>query len=74
MNSTSTFSAEPNIIFECSDLRKDIGLMVTKSNNDDKNKFGLHLYYDYTNQAIAMILDIKKRTLLKCLNHWKSIF
>jgi hypothetical protein len=30
-----------------------------KKDNDDKNKFELHLYNDYTNQAIAMILDIK---------------
>jgi hypothetical protein len=29
------------------------------SNNDDKNKFELHLYNDYTNQAVVMILDIK---------------
>jgi hypothetical protein len=29
------------------------------SNNDDKKKFELHLYNDYTNQAIVMVLDIK---------------
>jgi hypothetical protein len=30
-----------------------------KKSDNDENKFELHLYNEYTNQAIAMILDIK---------------
>jgi hypothetical protein len=48
------------IIFECSDVRHDTGLLLLKRKSDKKNKFELHLYNNYTkNQAIAMILDIK---------------
>jgi hypothetical protein len=45
------------IIFECSDVRQDTGLLLLKRKKDEK--FELHLHDDYTNQAIAMILDIK---------------
>ena len=52
-----------NIIFECSDLRNDIGLMVTttKSNDDDKcnNHFQLHLYDGYNDVALVMNIDIQ---------------
>lgn len=54
----------PNIVFECSDFRRDTGLLLLKQKSDDK--FELHLHNDYTNQVkIAMILDIKD--LLECL-------
>jgi hypothetical protein len=60
-NPFSSNLTDPTIIFECSDTRLDIGLLLLKrKKDDDKNKFELHLYNDYTkNQAIAMILDIK---------------
>jgi hypothetical protein len=51
---------DPIIIFECSDVRRDTGLLLLKRKKDhDENKFELHLHNDYTNQAIAIILDIK---------------
>ena len=46
-----------NIVFECSDIRRDMGLLLLKRKNDDK--FELHLYNDYTDQAIAMVLSIE---------------
>lgn len=49
----------PDIIFECNDFRQDIGLLLLKQNKSDENKFELHLHYDNTNRAIAMVLDIK---------------
>ncbi len=50
MNSLT--ASPPNIIFECSDIKHDIGLMVTttKSNDYDdkcKNHFQLQLYDGY---------------------------
>ena len=53
-----------NIIFECSDIRNDIGLMVTttKSNDDDdkcNNHFQLHLYDGYNDIALVMNIDIQ---------------
>ena len=48
---------DTNIIFECSDVRRDMGLLLLKRNNDDK--FELHLHNDYTDQAIAMVLSIE---------------
>jgi hypothetical protein len=45
------------IIFECNDIRRDTGLILLKRKSDEK--FELHLHDDYTNQAIAMVLDIK---------------
>jgi hypothetical protein len=56
LNSTSSFAA-PNIIFDCSDLRNDIGLMVTK--NIDDNAFQLHLYDGYNDTALVMNIDIQ---------------
>jgi hypothetical protein len=67
LNPSSSFSyfspssyaaAEPNIIFECSDLRNDIGLMVTKNKND--NKFQLHLYDGYNDTALVMNISIQE--------------
>jgi hypothetical protein len=52
-------STTTTIIFECSDFRRDTGLLLLKQKKDPLNKFELHLYNDYTNQAIAMVLDIK---------------
>jgi hypothetical protein len=54
-------TTDPIIIFECSDVRRDnTGLILLKrTKNSNNNKFELHLHNDYTNQAIAMILDIK---------------
>jgi hypothetical protein len=46
------------IIFECNDIRHDTGLLLLKRKKNDE-KFELHLHNDYSNQAIAMILDIK---------------
>jgi hypothetical protein len=54
---SSLDASSPSIIFECSDLRQDTGLILLKRRSDDR--FELHLHDDYTNQAIAMILDIK---------------
>jgi hypothetical protein len=66
LDNTSTTTNPPptnqtnNItIFECSDFRRDTGLLLLKQKKDPSNKFELHLHDDYTNQAIAMILDIK---------------
>jgi hypothetical protein len=49
------------IIFECNDFRRDTGLILLKrtKNSNNNDKFEIHLHDDYTNQAIAMILDIK---------------
>ena len=59
-NPFSSNLTDPTIIFEYSDTRRDTGLLLLKQkNSNDENKFELHLYNDYTNQAIAMILDIK---------------
>jgi hypothetical protein len=58
-NPSSTNQTNNIIIFEYNDFRRDTGLILLKRNkksNDDENKFELHLYNDYTNQAIAMIL------------------
>jgi len=62
LNSLTT--SPPNIVFECSDIKNDIGLMVTtttKSNDDDKynNHFQLHLYDGYNDLALVMNIDIK---------------
>jgi hypothetical protein len=60
LNSLTT--PPPNIIFECSDLKNDIGLMVTNSNNDndnENNNFQLHLYDGYNDIALVMNIGIK---------------
>ena len=46
-----------NIVFECSDIKRDMGLLLLKRKIDDK--FELHLHNDYTSQAIAMVLSIE---------------
>jgi hypothetical protein len=62
INSLTT--SPPNIIFECSDLSNDIGLMVTittTKNNDHDQKctnFQLHLYDGYNDIALVMNIDI----------------
>ena len=50
-NSTTT------IIFECKDFRRDTGLLLFKRQKD--SKFEIHLYNDYTMDAIAMVLSIE---------------
>jgi hypothetical protein len=54
---SSSLDTSPIIIIECNDVRRDTGLLLLKRKKDEK--FELHLHDDYTNQAIAMILDIK---------------
>jgi hypothetical protein len=44
-----------NIIFECSDIKRDMGLLLLKRKD---LKFELHLHNDYTDQAMAMVLEI----------------
>jgi hypothetical protein len=53
----NSLPSPPNIIFECSDLKNDIGLMVTKNNDD--NEFQLHLYDGYNDTALVMNIDIQ---------------
>lgn len=50
-----------NIIFECSDLKNDIGLMVTstKNNNTDNDDFQLHLYDGYNDIALVLNINIQ---------------
>jgi hypothetical protein len=59
----NSLTTSPNIIFECSDIKHDVGLMVTttKSNDDnnDNNNFQLHLYDGYNDIAIVMNMDIR---------------
>lgn len=74
-STTSTTTTNPPnptiIIFECSDVRYDTGLLLLKQKKDPLNKFELHLYNDYTNQAIAMILDIKDfARMFECLEEY----
>jgi hypothetical protein len=49
-------TADPTIVFECSDIRRDMGLLLLKRKD---NKFELHLHNDYTCQAMAMVLSIE---------------
>ncbi len=44
-----------NIVFQCSDFKRDTGLLLLKRKGE--GKFEIHLHNDYTNQAIAMELD-----------------
>jgi hypothetical protein len=52
-----------NIIFECSDIKNDIGLMVTKNNNStvdtDNDNFQLHLYDGYHDIALVINMCIQ---------------
>ena len=48
---------DPTIIFECSDVKKDTGLLLLKRKKDDR--FEIYLHNDYTNKVIAMVLDIR---------------
>jgi hypothetical protein len=42
----------PDIIFECSDVRRDTGLILLKrTKNSNNDKFELHLYNDYTKKS-----------------------
>jgi hypothetical protein len=60
---------DPTIVFECCDIRRDIGLLLLKRKNDDK--FELHLHNDYTCQAIAMVLEINDLgKMLDCLQDY----
>jgi len=65
-----TPSSSNQIIFECSDLRNDIGLMITTtkknnnsnnncSNDNDNNDFQLHLYDGYNDIALVINMNIK---------------
>ena len=64
INSSLTPSSSNKIVFECSDIRNDIGLMVTttlasidaKVNEDN---FQLHLYDGYNDSALVMNIDIQ---------------
>jgi hypothetical protein len=61
--------SDTSIIFECSDIRRDIGLLLLKGK--DPNKFEIHLYNDYTSDAIAMVLSIKDLTkMFDCLEDY----
>jgi hypothetical protein len=57
MISSFDIPPSPIVIFECNDFRHDTGLLLLKRKKDDR--FELHLHNDYTNQAIAMVLEIK---------------
>ena len=46
-----------NIVFECSDFKRDTGFLLLKRKGE--GKFEIHLHNDYTNQAIAMVLELK---------------
>ena len=61
INSSLTPSSSNNIIFECSDIKNDIGLMVTTTtkNKDNCDNFQLHLYDGYNNLALVMNINIK---------------
>ena len=47
----------PNTIFEFRDIQRGMSLLLFKRTD---NKFEIHLHNDYTNQALAMALDIKE--------------
>jgi hypothetical protein len=47
----------PNTIFEFRDIQRGMSLLLFKRID---NKFEIHLHNDYTNQALAMVLDIKE--------------
>jgi hypothetical protein len=49
-------SLDTSIVFESCDSRRDMGLLLLKRKGDFK--FELHLLNDYTNQAIAMVLEL----------------
>jgi hypothetical protein len=57
----SSSSSNNNIIFECSDLKNDIGLMVTTTTTENNNNkdFQLHLYDGYNDIALVMNIAIK---------------
>ena len=54
-------SYPPNIMFECSDIRNDIGLMITSTTNTttNDNNFQLHLYDGYKDIALVINMDIR---------------
>ena len=51
-------SLNPNIIFKCNNFRRGIELLLLKQKTDFK--FELHLHNSYTNQAMAMVLEINE--------------
>jgi len=55
--SITTNPNQTNIVFECSDLRRDMGLLLLKRKKDEK--FELHLHNHYTCQALAMVLSLE---------------
>ena len=60
-STTNPTSNQTIIIFECSDIRRDMGLLLLlKRKKDNDNKFELHLHNHYTCQAIiAMVLSLE---------------
>ena len=55
-SSITTEDTSSSIVFECSDIRRDMGLLLLKRKD---LKFELHLHNDYTDQAMAMVLELK---------------
>ena len=47
----------PNIIFECNDFGRYTTLLLLKQKKDS-DKFEIHLHNFYSNQAMAMVLEI----------------
>ena len=52
-------NSPPNIIFECSDVRNDIGLMITNTTTTNDDNFQLHLYDGYNDIALVINMDIQ---------------
>ena len=50
-------SLNPNIIFQCNDFGRNTDLLLLRQKKDS-DKFELHLHNSYTNQAMAMVLEI----------------
>ena len=46
-----------NTIFELRDIQRGMSLLIFKRTD---NKVEIHLHNDYTNQTLAMVLDIKE--------------
>ena len=51
---TSYHPTNPTIIFECSDFKRDTGLLLLKRKD---SQFEIHLHNDLPNDAIAMVLS-----------------
>jgi hypothetical protein len=50
-------SLNPNIIFQCNDFGRNTDLLLLKQKRDS-DKFEIHIHNFYTNQAMAMVLEI----------------